>query len=151
MVHGFVPLQSFLTDIRRRLFDLGRSESPKIVLQSLGDSGKTQLALECCRRAEENLAFMATLWIGASSPISVVESYKMIASCLSKSLPGDNDVAATTSVVKSILRDWERRCLVWFDNYDDPLVSELTLSTTTFSWEHTDRYFSQADIKIRDD
>jgi NB-ARC domain len=122
MVHRFIPRQSHLTNIRRRLFDFDRSESPKVVLQSLGGSGKTQLALECCWHAEENLAFMATLWIDASSPMSVVESYKTIASCLSKSLPDDNDGEATISAVKSILRNWKQRWLVVFDNYDNPLV-----------------------------
>lgn len=45
----------------------------------MGGSGKTQLALEICQQVEENLGFMAVLWIDASSPTSVIQSYKLIA------------------------------------------------------------------------
>jgi NB-ARC domain len=120
MVHHFVHRQFLLTDVKRRLFDLGQRGSPTVVLQGMGGSGKTQLALECCRHADENLHFMAALWIDASSPMSVVRSYKAIASLISKNPPDDKDDKVTVSFIKNILRDWRQRWLVVFDNYDDP-------------------------------
>ena len=49
------------------------------VLLGIGSSGKTQLALECCRRAEADLNFAAVIWIDASSPATVGQSYSAIA------------------------------------------------------------------------
>jgi hypothetical protein len=89
----------------------------------MGGSGKTQLALECCRHAEEDLRFMATLWIDASSPVSVLQSFRAVASLISKGLPDPNDGEAAVLVVRNTLRDWKQRWLVVFDNYDDPQAS----------------------------
>jgi tetratricopeptide (TPR) repeat protein len=118
MVNHYVLRHSLLRDVKGRLF--GESGSTGVVLHGMGGSGKTQLAFECCRHAEETLRFMATLWIDASSPKSVVQSYKKIASCISDNLPVGKDGKATVSAVQKTLREWERRWLVVFDNYDDP-------------------------------
>lgn len=120
MVQRFVPQQSVLTDVRLRLFASGQPQSPRVVLQGMGGSGKTQLALECCRYAQETLQFIATLWIDASSPRSVTESYKAIASCILKNLPDNNDDMHAVTAVQNVLRDWKQQWLVVFDNYDDP-------------------------------
>ena len=90
------------------------------MLLGMGGSGKTQLALECCRQAEEDMGFVATLWVDASSPVSVVQSYNIIARKILKDVREDNDSEATISLVQDTLRDWKQRWLVVFDNYDNP-------------------------------
>ena len=47
------------------------------VLHGMGGSGKSQLALWCCQKARER-KFTATLWINASSPSTVMQSYRSI-------------------------------------------------------------------------
>ena len=51
----------------------------------MGGCGKTQLALEFCRHAEDDLGFTAVFWINASSQVSVVQSYKAIAKKIGRS------------------------------------------------------------------
>ncbi len=134
MVHHFVLRQSLLEDLTRRLF--GQPGLSKAVLQGMGGSGKTQLALECCRHAEVTLGFMATLWIDASSPASIVQSYKDITSYISKKLPDGDDGTAAVCIVQNTLRDWKQRWLVVFDNYDDP---------TAFRKDPIDKYIPRGD------
>jgi hypothetical protein len=57
------------------------------VLQGMGGTGKTQLAFRCCQTAKE-MGFMATLWINAASPSTVVQSYRSILHLIS---PGDEN------------------------------------------------------------
>ena len=89
----------------------------------MGGSGKTQLALELCRQMEESLDFMAVLWIDASSPYSVIQSYKMIA----KKMQDDRDDCEIDSqgafpFVQDKVQNWKRRWLIIFDDYDTPSV-----------------------------
>ena len=120
MVSHFVARQSLFTEITARLFN--NSSSQAIVLIGMGGTGKTQLALECCRYAEETLHFTALLWVDASSPVSVAQSYLAIARKVLIQTSNDMDSRAVISVVQDTLRDWKQRWLVVFDNYDDPKV-----------------------------
>jgi tetratricopeptide (TPR) repeat protein len=99
---------------------LNHTSSRTIVLLGMGGSGKTQLALEFCRQAEEELGFMAVIWIDASSPASVAQSYKTIAKNISNDRQDDVESDATISLVHNALRGWKQRWLVVFDNYDNP-------------------------------
>src|SRR5947209_4490309 len=99
---------------------LNKTSRRILVLPGMGGSGKTQLALECCRQAEEDMGFVATLWVDASSPVSVVQSYNIIARKILKDVREDSDSEATISLVQDTLRDWKQRWLVVFDNYDNP-------------------------------
>jgi tetratricopeptide (TPR) repeat protein len=127
MVHHFVLRQSLFKDITHELF--GRTECPIVVLQGTGGSGKTQLAIDCCRQAEKNLRFIATFWIDASSTISVMRSYKAIASRLSKKVPDNSNQEILVSVVQDTLRELQHRWLVVFDNYDNPTAFKDQLIT----------------------
>ena len=118
MVHHLVLRQSLFTDIKLQLF--GRKECPIVILQGTGGSGKTQLAIECCRHAEKDLRFIATFWIDASSTISVMRSYKAIASLLPKKVANNSNQEILVSVVQKTLRELQYRWLVVFDNYDNP-------------------------------
>jgi len=99
---------------------LNKTSPRELVLLGMGGSGKTQLALECCRQAEEDMGFVATLWVDASSPVSVVQSYNVIAGKILKDEHDNSDSKAIISLVQDTLRDWKQRWLVVFDNYDNP-------------------------------
>ncbi len=105
---------------------LGHVSDKIVILLGMGGSGKTQLALEFCRQAQEDLGFMDVFWINASSPISVIESYKAVAKRLSKSQQDDADSEHVISLVQDTLRAWEQPWLFVFDNYDNPKAFEPT-------------------------
>ena len=117
-VSHLVARQALLAEMSDRF--LNHTSSRTIVLLGMGGSGKTQLALEFCRQAEESLGFMAIIWIDASSPASVAQSYKIIAKSISKDRQDDVESDVTISLVHNALRGWKERWLVVFDNYDNP-------------------------------
>lgn len=92
----------------------------------MGGSGKTQLALEFCRQAEEDLGFTAVFWINASSLVSVIQSYKAVATKILKDHHGDASSENMISLVQDTLREWKRPWLCVFDNYDTPKAFEPT-------------------------
>ena len=92
----------------------------------MGGSGKTQLALEICRQAEEDLGYKAVIWINASSPVSVMQSYKAVAKEFSKGHQDDADSEDVISLVQDNLREWRHPWLCIFDNYDNPKAFQLS-------------------------
>ena len=97
-----------------------------VVLLGMGGSGKTQLALEFCRHAEEDLGFSAVFWINASSQNSVFQSYRAIAKAILKGHQVDADSEDVISLVQDTLREWESLWLMVFDNYENPKAFETT-------------------------
>ena len=95
-------------------------QKESVVLLGMGGSGKTQLALELCRQAKEDLGYMAVFWVNASSPVSVSQSYKAIAKKISKVQQDDADSEDVISLVQDTLREWTHPWLFIFDNYDNP-------------------------------
>src|SRR5438045_7117158 len=96
-----------------------KSHLKMFVLNGMGGSGKTQLALWCCRNASEK-GFMATFWINASSPATVLQSYRSILNIIhSRNGIASNDSEAT-SLVRNIIQNWTKPWLIVFDNYDSP-------------------------------
>ncbi|MCJ1249271.1 hypothetical protein MMC30_006494 [Trapelia coarctata] len=117
-VFHYINRQALLADMKDRLLNY---PSPRTVaLHGMGGSGKTQLALEFCRQAEQSLGFMAVIWIDASSLVSVSQSYGIIARQLSGDQWESTDSAATISFVQNTLRNWGQRWLVVLDSYDNP-------------------------------
>jgi hypothetical protein len=117
-VANFVARETLLAEMKVRV--MNDSPSLPVVLIGMGGSGKTQLALELCRQAEESLGFMAVIWIDASSPVSVKQAYGLIAKKISNNQSDSADTEATISFVRNTLQNWDRRWLVVFDNYDNP-------------------------------
>ena len=111
--------QTLLADITDRLFN---DDSPKtVVLLAMGGAGKTQLALEVCRQAEQSSRFGAVIWVDASSPKSVIQSYKIIAQKILKQQAYNLDDEGTIRLqVQDALRGWDQQWLMVFDNYDIP-------------------------------
>ena len=89
------------------------------VLQGMGGSGKTQLAFWCCQMAQES-SFLATLWINASSPSTVVQSYRAISRLISPGNEIGNGNSEIILLVQSQIERWTGRWLLVFDNYDNP-------------------------------
>ena len=111
--------QTLLADVTHQLFN---DDSPKtVVLLAMGGAGKTQLALEVCRQAEQSGKFGAIIWVDASSPKSVMQSYKVIAQKILKHHSYNLDDEDSIRLgVQDALRDWDGKWLMVFDNYDDP-------------------------------
>jgi hypothetical protein len=89
------------------------------VLQGMGGSGKTQLALRCCQMAQES-GFLATFWVNASSPFTVVQSYRSILRIISPGREVGNDDSEAILLIRNQIRTWTERWLLVFDNYDNP-------------------------------
>jgi hypothetical protein len=89
------------------------------ILQGMGGTGKTQLAFRCCQKAKE-IGFMAALWINATSPSTVIQSYRSILHLIS---PGDetaNNDGEAILLARNKIERWIGRWLIVFDNYDNP-------------------------------
>ena len=85
----------------------------------MGGTGKTQLALEYCRRMKHNGNYRGIFWLDASSRNALDSS--MVA--ISKQLWPDrivNNAREGVKLVRTTLSDWSDRWLLVFDNYDNP-------------------------------
>ena len=113
----FVARESIQTELQTRLLEdtTGRA----VILYGMGGSGKTQLALRRCHLAKEYMGFLATLWINASTPTTVKQSYKTIANAIMSDFLND-DIETTIFFVQDKLRNWTQPWLVVLDNYDNP-------------------------------
>ena len=114
----FVGRNAILEKIEAE-FSSKRGYGPHIVvLRGLGGQGKTQIALEYCRRLRaESLG--AIFWVDATSVDTVKNSFRTIADYIKD----HNEFIAENEVVEYILerfREWAGPWLMVFDNYDDP-------------------------------
>lgn len=105
-------------DVLQKIEDGPTSEAgPRIfVLRGLGGQGKTQIALEYCRRAK-NRDLKAIFWVDSTSEDSVKKSFQTIAGILN----GTDAIAtgdATPFILKTF-REWPSPWVMVFDNYDD--------------------------------
>jgi NB-ARC domain len=89
-----------------------------VVLFGTGGAGKTQLALEYCRRMKAR-GLRAILWVDASSRNALYSGMEMIAKQLMPGRVLDDRLAAAT-LVKDVLSSWDDAWLMVFDNLDNP-------------------------------
>ena len=92
---------------------------PCLILYALGGQGKSQIALEYCRKWRET--YRGVFWINANSEMTTTQSFGTIAAELtgaSKCETGDS--AAQIRLVTGNLERWREAWLLVFDNYDDP-------------------------------
>ncbi|KAI9782854.1 MAG: hypothetical protein M1816_001674 [Peltula sp. TS41687] len=90
-----------------------------LVLQDLGGQGKTQIALESCRRAVDARTFRGIIWIDAASKMTAERGFQNIAAKLNKLIRRDlEDIDAEIKFVKEILQGWDEPWMLVFDNYD---------------------------------
>jgi hypothetical protein len=114
-------------DLLRRLeldFPVALEASPhpkRFVLQALGGQGKSQFALELCRRLKSTGQFKGIFWINAMTETTATRSLENIAAkintSISHALPHD---VSRRAYVRQTLENWEEPWLLVFDNYDRP-------------------------------
>ena len=118
-VKDFIGRECLLDEIRSR-FTSHEIELPSIlILYALGGQGKSQLALEYCRRWRDT--YHGVFWIDANSATTVTQSYSAIAT----EVVGGQQIETSDSdvlirMVKGHLERWSEAWLLVFDNYDDP-------------------------------
>ncbi|TVY82636.1 hypothetical protein LSUE1_G002836 [Lachnellula suecica] len=88
-----------------------------VVLRGLGGQGKTQIALEYCRRSRET-KFQSIFWINANSESTVKNSFEAIAEEIKEPERIVSEAKAVNYVLDA-LRKWPDTWLMVFDNYDD--------------------------------
>jgi len=117
------------------LFDGSTTTSTSliVVLIGMGGAGKTQLALEYCRRMRDERRFRATFWLDASSRNNLYSSMETVAKQLLPDRVFDSPDAAVT-LVKDVLSSWSERWLLVFDNLDNP--EDLTGVVNFFPGNH---------------
>ena len=118
-VKDFIGRESLLQIIRSR-FSSNETGSPlNLVLYALGGQGKSQIALEYCRRWRD--IYRGIFWIDANSATTVAQSCGNIAAELMGGPQIDaTDSAAQIKMVKGHLERWNEAWLLVFDNYDEP-------------------------------
>jgi len=96
------------------------SASQIAVLKGVGGQGKTQIALEYCRRCRISKKYKAILWANASSEQSLRDSFENISNVLKSSDESLVDSESRIRYTKQTLTDWSEPWLLVFDNFDDP-------------------------------
>ncbi|KAI8624763.1 hypothetical protein F5Y19DRAFT_453228 [Xylariaceae sp. FL1651] len=101
--------------------DVALHSAPRVaVLQGLGGQGKTQIALEYCRRCQIAKKYKAILWANASSEQSLRDSFEAFSDSLKTPDDSLTDSESRVRYTKQILTDWTEPWLLVFDNFDDP-------------------------------
>ena len=118
-VKDFIGRESLLQNIRSH-FDSNETGSPlNLVLYALGGQGKSQIALEYCRRWRD--MYRGVFWIDANSATTAAQSYGTIAAeLMGRSQIEATDSAAQIKLAKGHLEKWREAWLLVFDNYDKP-------------------------------
>jgi hypothetical protein len=119
-VREFVGRESVLA----RIDDSFNSESEKgpriVVLRAMGGQGKTQIALEYCRRTRSSTVTVV-FWVDASSESALKQSYSSIYEILACQADALLDVDARVNFALRRLRAWRGPWLLVLDNYDNPV------------------------------
>ncbi|KAK1833472.1 hypothetical protein QBC39DRAFT_346120 [Podospora conica] len=154
----FLPAQSLLRFVGRThtLLAIENSwETPEAVgatqlstvIIGMGGQGKTQLALEYCRRSLKSKQIEAVFWLDASSPESIARGYQTIASQAARTAGDTLDDKAATAFAIRFISELSVRWLVVLDNFDNPRLfpkgihSHLPSSPDGFGrWLFTSRH-----------
>ena len=118
-VKDFIGRKNMLDSIRLHFQGNQMGPPPCLILCALGGQGKSQIALEYCRKWRET--YRGVFWINANSETTATQSYGTIAAELTGAPKfKTSDSAAQIKLVTSILERWREAWLLIFDNYDDP-------------------------------
>lgn len=110
-VGGFVGREDILRKIDEALF--GKSGPHYVVLQGIGGQGKSQVALEYCRRKKDNS-------YSAISKDTAKGSFQSISERIKVRIDHLPDIKARVAFFLKMLTSWTVRWLMVFDNYDNP-------------------------------
>ena len=115
-VRDFVGREDVLGRIKRGF--LSGSRPRVVVLRGPGGQGKSQVALEHCHRAKVDNT-TAIFWVDAMTENTLRKSLETIAERIKSPGVALQDDTRVDFVLESF-RDWPRRWLMVFDNYDAP-------------------------------
>ena len=142
----FVPRAILAKEMDKYL--LNESKGTTVVLLGMGGSGKTQLALDCWQRVKTKSNFSAVIWIDASSPATVAQSYSNIALKVTGGSESIIDAEESMKIVERALQEQGGRWLVVLDNFDNPkafqshniqhYIPTVQNGSTLFTSRHTD-------------
>ncbi|KAF2807747.1 uncharacterized protein BDZ99DRAFT_420245 [Mytilinidion resinicola] len=109
-------LQTFL------LKPQGQHGKPNVaVLQALGGQGKSQIALELCRRLRKDCR--GVFWLDATSKATLERGFEGLAEKLNQPIARRlEDTESKTRFVLDTISEWKERWLMVYDNYDRPDV-----------------------------
>ncbi|KFY84702.1 hypothetical protein V500_09074, partial [Pseudogymnoascus sp. VKM F-4518 (FW-2643)] len=120
-VTHYVTRKDFVEAIQNHFRSRPDKSAPTItILHGMGGCGKTQVALEYCRRGQNEKWFSAIFWFDASSPTSMAQSFADAANELSKPNFDIADAKGNRNFVLSAIETKEIDWLLVFDNFDDP-------------------------------
>ncbi|KAI9855255.1 MAG: hypothetical protein M1813_000488 [Trichoglossum hirsutum] len=117
-VSEFVGREALLSEIERRFNEGASPASRTVILRGMGGQGKTQLALEYCRRAFDSNRFSSVFWADANTENTLRKDFEGISEVLKHPHKVFLDSHARVSFVKAMLTDWPHPWLIVFDNYD---------------------------------
>lgn len=117
LVHDFIGRDNILARIEVALSSKQARGTHVVVLRGLGGQGKSQIALEYCRRAKEE-GVGVIIWVDATSEASVKKGFQTIAEKFKRHDEFVTDTEVADYIVEK-LRDWQAPWLMVFDNYDD--------------------------------
>ena len=118
-VDGFVGREDILQRVDKALSESDGSGPRYAVLQGIGGQGKSQVALEYCRRKKEN-PYSAIFWVDATTETSVKGSLQSISECIKGETNYLPNIEARVVFVLKTLASWTVRWLIVLDNYDNP-------------------------------
>ncbi|THX83485.1 FabD/lysophospholipase-like protein [Aureobasidium pullulans] len=94
------------------------SKPPVFVLQAMGGQGKSQIALEYCRRSRSR--FQAIFWLDANLEASIQDGFERIAKRFDPlAAAGPHGRDEKIDLVQKKLANLKEEWLLVFDNYDD--------------------------------
>ncbi|KAH9219361.1 hypothetical protein DL95DRAFT_457439 [Leptodontidium sp. 2 PMI_412] len=97
-----------------------RQCSTTIVLRALGGQGKSQVAMRFCQQTRGS-TFVSTLWIDASSNLSIRKEFQMFnASSQNPSSNNMDSMDAIAACTRDIFERMNEPWLIVLDNLDDP-------------------------------
>ncbi|KIW24807.1 hypothetical protein, variant [Cladophialophora immunda] len=117
-VKYFRGRQKQLERIQEYFTDDAADECRVLILQAMGGQGKSQIALEYCRRRRSTYAEI--FWINASSETIATQSMERVAAEIGQPLAGIDDTRTKIRLVVQALARRSERWLMVLDNYDDP-------------------------------
>ncbi|KAG4433866.1 hypothetical protein IFR05_010652 [Cadophora sp. M221] len=120
----FVDRASPLDELERHFNAGGASNGPLtpkvIVLQGMGGCGKSQLALQYCKRAHHGQKYEMIFWVDATSPEATMQGFTKVAEALLKPRFQQTEVEANMQYVRTTLSSKAGKWLLVFDNFDYP-------------------------------
>ncbi len=118
-VPNFIGREDVLSDMDY-VYDTASTRPVTLVIRGMGGQGKTQLALEFCRRAYKRKRLSAIFWVDATSETMVKKGMERIFEIITPPQQVFPDTEAKLRHVKTRLKGWQTPWLVVFDNYDHP-------------------------------